>query len=216
MPTHVHQPPARRLNKNPPTTPDVHHRLPWPLRNILKGCQGNSLGNSSPSCHSCWEKRRRWFYTYVFFMAGCVYVCVKWMVWMTVMQYQRGGVAFWGSEWVNGCCCKSKAAAINRMICLLHIYWGKDLSVYSMWARQEWDERLSLAATHIKATATQTNVDGMRKRESRTQLPWRCIQFSVVAFAPWVLSTFDLTCIINTCSNTHTYLVYAHMYEVNI
>lgn len=42
MPKHTKRPPpARRLNKNPPTTPDVHHRLSWPPRNIPQGCQGS-------------------------------------------------------------------------------------------------------------------------------------------------------------------------------
>lgn len=49
--------PLLGLNKNPTTTPDMHHPLSWPPRNILQGCQGNSLGNSSPACHSRWGKR---------------------------------------------------------------------------------------------------------------------------------------------------------------
>lgn len=44
MPTHG--PLARRLNKNPPTTPDVHHRLSWPPRNIPRSCQDNSFGGT--------------------------------------------------------------------------------------------------------------------------------------------------------------------------
>ena len=79
--THIHKhtnaatrPPARCLNKNPPTTPDVHHRLSWPPRNILQGCRGNSLGNSLPACHLSDET----MIIYVFFIAtsGCVCVCV--------------------------------------------------------------------------------------------------------------------------------------------
>ena len=68
------RPPARCLNKNPPTTPDVHHRLSWPPRNILQGCRGNSLGNSLPACHLSDET----MIIYVFFIAtsGCVCVCV--------------------------------------------------------------------------------------------------------------------------------------------
>lgn len=33
--------PGRRLNKNPPATPDVHQRLSWPPRNIPQSFQGN-------------------------------------------------------------------------------------------------------------------------------------------------------------------------------
>lgn len=96
MPAHVHQPPARRLNKNPPTTPDVHHWLSWPLRNILKGCQGNSLGNSSPSCHSCWKRDADDF----------IHMCFLWLCVCVVKglnDNKRGELHFEAvSGWMDG------------------------------------------------------------------------------------------------------------------
>ena len=76
---HMQRSPARRLNKNPPTTPDMHHPLSWPRRNILQSCQGNSLGNSLPDCHPSWGGKKRGWMTMIIYVFYCsmkgVYVC---------------------------------------------------------------------------------------------------------------------------------------------
>lgn len=94
MPTHG--PLARHLNKNPPTTPDVHHRLSWPPRNIPRSCQDNSFGGTLcqhvTSVHANDYKcsfKVTWICVHV-----CARVCMQCVVGLLVcVQKGTGGLA---------------------------------------------------------------------------------------------------------------------------
>lgn len=136
MPTHVHQPPARRLNKNPPTTPDVHHRLSWPLRIFLSVAKATAWGTL---CHPVIGVGKIDVDDFICFL--CLWVCVRVQ---SLNDSVRGGVGFWGSGWVRGSCCqRKKVTVIKTMICLLGIYRGEDMCTVCEWGRCEMGSSLS-------------------------------------------------------------------------